>query len=69
MALVVPDSNYNLSIQGNSVGQFLQGQLAEFPTILDSLLSGIVNTTSIPVGIVGSRVLCQKHFKRSKGIS
>ena len=29
----------------------LNGQLAELPAILDSLLTGIANTTSTPIGV------------------
>ena len=36
-----------------SVGQLLNGQLAELPAILDSLFSGLVNATSTFIGVGG----------------
>ena len=36
-----------------SVGQLFNGQLAELPAILDSLFSGLVNTTSTSIGVEG----------------
>ena len=36
-----------------SIHQLLNGQLAEFPTILDCLLTRIANTASTPIGMEG----------------
>ena len=36
-----------------SVGQLLNGWLAELPAILNSLFSGLVNTTSTSIGVEG----------------
>ena len=37
-----------------SVGQLLNGWLAEFPAILDTLFAGLFNTTSASIGWRGS---------------
>ena len=50
----------SIAIQSNSLYLLYTGYLAEFPTILDSFITGVANTTSTPIGWKGGGRVAMK---------